>query len=95
MTEGDFVHEGIEYKGKGTKDDPYIWEENGRTYIDNRTKWLPCTNDWLIIGMVIRALFMGFPYTALPANVKRLVEAEMQVRHSPSQKAEKSYPCYL
>ena len=56
-----FTYEGIEYHGKGTRDDPYVWEENGRTYIDNRTKWLQCKNDWLIVNDVIRALFMGLP----------------------------------
>lgn len=75
------IHDGIEYSGKGTKDDPYIWEENGRTYIDNRTKWLDCKNEWLIVDNVVRALFVGFPYSALPDSVKQLVDAEMQRRH--------------
>lgn len=76
-----FIHDGIEYSGKGTKDDPYIWQENGRIYIDNRTKWLDVTNDWLIVNDVIRALFVGLPYEALPVSVKKLVTEEMLKRH--------------
>lgn len=85
-----FIYNGIEYTGKGTKDDPYVWEENGRIYIDNRTKWLGCKNDWLIVNDVIRALFMGLPYTSLPESIKKLVDAEMQRRHPPAQNASKA-----
>jgi hypothetical protein len=67
------VYDGIEYFGKGTKNDPYIWEEDGRIYIDNRTKWLPCQNDWLIVHMVMLALKWGFPHASLPKSVQKLM----------------------
>jgi hypothetical protein len=72
------VHDGIEYRGAGTKEDPYIWEEQGQTYIDNRQKWIGVENEWVTPGMVVRALFVGFPYNRLPESVKALVDAQMK-----------------
>ena len=57
--------------------EPYIWEENGTTFIDNSTKWFPAKNEYLIVNDIIRALFVGYRYEKLPANVKALVDAKM------------------
>ena len=60
---------------------PYIWTEEGRTYIDNKNRWFPAKNDWLIVDNIIRALFMGYPHAKLPSSVRALVDAEMFRRH--------------
>lgn len=70
-----------QFSGKGTNDDPYIWTEQGRTFIDNRTQWFPAKNEYLTVDNIIRSLFMGYPHAKLPASVRALVDAEMDRRH--------------
>ena len=75
------VDKSINLRGTGTNEDPYIWDENGYTFIDNKNGWFPAKNEYLTVDNVVRALFVGYPNAKLPASVRALVDAEMERRH--------------